>query len=151
MDSWQGHPPDGHRPASHSLLGGDHLQWLGWREVERREESGLWQDVDGDFLGLVRIQGVLDLPPLIDEDALRRHCAMMAESMDSRLVDAAVIDHVDGPAVMFVCRRLKNWALVFTGILMVPSPQQSWVWTMTAMGASATGDLRHLCEDCVCP
>lgn len=151
MNSMQQHDPSGHKAELPSFLGSIHLEMLGWREIERRRETGIWQDVDGDFLGLVRIQGGLGLPPLRDEDGVTRHCGMMAESMESRLVEAAVVDHIDGRAVMFVCRRLRNWALESIGILMIPTRRASWVWSMTAMGHSATGDLRYLCEDCLCP
>jgi hypothetical protein len=140
-----------HHPESHSFLGGVHLEMLGWTEVERREQSGLWQDVDGDLLGLARIEGAQELPPLSDEGAVIGYCSMMAESMGSRLVEAAVFEHRDGRAILFVCRQLKNWALVFTGILMVPTRGATWIWSMTAVGQPVTGDLRHLCEDCLCP
>ena len=147
MNSMQHH--GGHGPEPH--LGGVHLEMLGWREVERREQSGLWQDVDGDILGLVRIEAPWELPPLSGDDAVMRQSSMMAESMGSRLVEAAVLEHCDGRAILLICRRLKNSALTFTGILMVPTPGATWVWSMTAAGQPVAGDLRHLCDDCVCP
>jgi hypothetical protein len=123
---------------------------FGWRAVEQRKQTGLWQDIDGDFLSLVQIPGSLGLPQLNDEEAVRRHGQMMAESMESVLVEAVVLDHVDGAAALFVCRRLENWSLVFTGILIVPTPGASWMWEMVAKGRPVTGDIRDLCDDCLC-
>ena len=151
MNAWQEHHPGGPRAESPANLSSVHLEILGWRVIERRKQTGLWQNQDSDLLSLVRVEGALGLPPLGDEDAVRRHCEMIAESMESRLVEVAVLDHVDGRAVMFVCRGFENWALVFTGILMVPTPGGSWMWEMVAKGRSVTGDIRCLCDDCLCP
>src|SRR5512147_1443975 len=156
MNAWRPCPPDGPRAEPRGSPHGLHLEMLGWRALEERKQSALWQDAEGDLLGLVRIPGTLGLPRLDDEGALRRHCETMAASMGSRLVEAAVLDHVDGRAVMFVSRRVANWALVFTGILVVPAERESrdshsWVWSVVARGQPATGDLRYLCDDCLCP
>ena len=131
--------------------GSVHLEELGWRAVEQREQTGLWQDVEGDFLSLVRIQGPLELPQLHDEDAVRRHCEAMAEDIDSSLVESAVLTHGEGRSVLFVCRRIENWAQVFTGVLIVPTPAGPWMWEMVARGQPVTRDLRDLCDDCRCP
>jgi hypothetical protein len=128
-----------------------HLETLGWRAVEQREQSGLWQDAEGDFLSLVRIQKPLDLPQLRDEEAVRRRCEAMAEDIASSLVESVVLDHGEGRSVLFVCRRIERSALVFTGVLIVPTPAGEWMWEMVAKGQPVTGDLRYLCDDCRCP
>ena len=151
MSPWERHQPSARQGGSRADIGGVHLEMLGWSVVERRTQTGLWRDVDGDLLGLARVHGTLGLPPLRDEAALRRHGGLIAATLDSRLVEAEVLEHVAGPAAMFVCRRIQNWALVFTGILMVPASPASWVWSMVARGRPVTGDLHDLCEDCVCP
>jgi hypothetical protein len=104
----------------------------GWREIRHGHNMELWQDMDGDFLGLVRTHATLGLPRLGDEEAVRRHCLNLAESMESGLVEAEVVPHVDGPAVELICKHLKTLGFVFTGILMVPTPRATWVWTMSA-------------------
>lgn len=151
MNPWEQHPYSARQVESGADIGGVHLEMLGWSVVERRTQTGLWRGMDGDLLGLVRVHGALGLPPLRDEDAVRRHGRAIAGTLESRLVEAAVLEHICGRAAMFVCRRIQDWALVFTGILMVPASPASWVWSMVARGRPVTGDLRDLCEDCVCP
>jgi hypothetical protein len=126
------------------------LTMLGWSVLEARERTALWRDAEGDFLSLVRLEEDLPLPPLTDERAVREHCRTMAGGMDSCLVGATVLDHADGRAVLFVCRRLENRSLVFTGFLIVPTPHGTWMWEMVAKGQPVTRDLRDLCADCRC-
>jgi hypothetical protein len=104
----------------------------GWREIQHGHDMEVWQDLDGDFLGLVRTHAALGLPQLCDEVAVRRHCQAFAETMESGLVEAEVVPHVDGPAVELICKHLKMLGFVFTGMLMVPTPRATWIWTMSA-------------------
>lgn len=121
--------PCGSRAERHDVL---RVHLPGWREIQHGHDMELWQDMDGDYLGLVRTHAALGLPRLLDEDAVRRHCRNLADAMESGLVEAEVVPHVDGPAVELICKHLKRLGFVFTGILMVPTPRASWVWTMSA-------------------
>jgi hypothetical protein len=150
MNAWQWPYPSDARTESRAPLGGLHLEALGWRVVEQRKQTGLWQDVDGDFLGLVKVEGPLGLPRLCDEDAVRRHCALLAAGMESELIEAAVLAHVEGRAVQLVCRRLENARLVIAGILMVPAAGASWVWSMEAKERGGAGDGRRLFDGKTC-
>src|SRR5512145_103778 len=98
--------PIDHRdlPESRIHPGALHFQIPGWDELQHGRDMEVWQDVDGDFLGLVRAQGDLGLPRLSDENAVRRHCRRLAEGMESGLIEAEVVPHVEGPAVEFICK-----------------------------------------------
>lgn len=108
----------------------------GWRVVEQGGQMTVWQDVDGDALSLT-----LDAAfGLSDQNAVRGHCRTIAERMSSGLVEAAVVAGADGPAVMFVYKRLDNPAFVFTGMLVVsPTSRTSSVWTVVARERATTG------------
>jgi hypothetical protein len=116
-----------------------HFEIPGWRGIQEGRDMALWQDIDGDYLGLVRTQAGLGLPKLCDEDAVRRHCRKIAESMESGLIEADVIEHAEGTAVRFISKRLKMPAFAFTGVLMVPTLRTSWVWTTSAQERGGTG------------
>jgi hypothetical protein len=130
---------------------GVRLDALGWRAVEQREQTALWQDREGDFLSLVPVHPPLELPDLGDEDAVRRHGEAMAEDMGSSLVESAVLDQDERRSVLFVCRRIENWTQIFTGVLIVPTPSGPWMWEMEAKGEPVTRDRRDFCDDCRCP
>ena len=111
----------------------------GWKVVERRERMTVWQDVDGDALGLTR-DGTFGLPQLSEENVVRAHCRAIAEAARSGLVEAAVVSGADGPAVMFVYKRLDMMAFVFTGMLVVaPTSMRSSMWTLVARERGTTG------------
>lgn len=107
----------------------------GWRDVQHGCGMEVWQNLDGNYLGLVRTLSDLGLPDLGDEPAVRRHCGTLAERMESELVEAEMLDHLEGRAVAFICRRVEGPALRFTGVLVVPTPRATWVWTTCAEAA----------------
>lgn len=117
----------------------EHLELPGWKAVEHAHDMAVWRDADGDFLGLTKAQGSLGLPRLGDDEALREHCRTIAEGMDGALLEVEVVEHVQGPAVLFVCRRPHEPGFVFTGVLMLSTPQASWVWSVSAQELKAAG------------
>lgn len=127
-----------------------HLETLGWSVIEERDHSDLWRDAEGDLLGLARVEDGIELSREGDPESVARLGRTLAESMDSSLVEASVLDHVEGRSALLVCRRLEDFRLVFTGVLIVPTRHGSWMWSMVAKGEPATRDLRDLCDDCRC-
>lgn len=116
-----------------------HFDIPGWEEIQEGRDMALWRDVYGNFLGLVRTLGPLPLPPLGDREAVRRHCRLIAQDMGSGLIEAEVVESVDGSAVRFICKHLHMPELEFTGVLMVPRPSASWVWSVTEKARDGTG------------
>src|SRR5262245_29645919 len=108
------------------------LPMPGWRVVEQRRQMTVWQDADGDALSLAR-DASIGFPDLSDENAVRRCCRELAQTMNSGLEQADVVAGADGPAVMFIYKRLDKPAFVFTGMLVVaPTSKRSPLWTIVA-------------------
>src|SRR5512138_2694255 len=112
----------------------------GWRDIQHGCGMEVWQNVDGNFLGLVRTLSDLGLPDLGDEAAVRGHCRTLSERMESGLVEAEVLDHPEGRAVSFICRRFEPPTLRYTGVLIVPTPRATWVWTTCAEEQGVTDE-----------
>ena len=111
----------------------------GWRDIQHGCGMEVWQDAEGNYLGLVKTLSDLGLPDLGDASAVRRHCRTLAERMESDLVEAEILAHVEGRAVEFICKRSEPPGLRFTGVLIVPTPRGTWVWTTSAEEGGATG------------
>lgn len=118
----------------------------GWRDIQHGCGMEVWQNVDGDYLGLVRTLSDLGLPELTDEAAVRRHCRALAERMESGLVEAGVVGHVEGRAVAFIGKRPEPPAFRYTAVLIVPTPRATWVWTTCAKEQGAT-DVREVSDE----
>jgi hypothetical protein len=115
------------------------LPMPGWRVVEQRQQITVWQDADGDALGLARAAS-FGFPDLSDDNAVRRRCRELAQDMNSGLVQADFVAGAHGPAVMFIYKRLDRPAFVFTGWLVVsPTSKTSLVWTIVAREGGMTG------------
>jgi hypothetical protein len=111
----------------------------GWSEVEQTQQMKVWQDVDGDALSFAR-DVTFGFPDLSDENAVRRRCRELAQDAKAGLVQADVVATPDGPAVMFIYKRLDMPAFVFTGMLVVaPASTSSSVWTIVARERGTTG------------
>ena len=131
--------PRNHRTAVGASPNDLGQEMPGWIIVRQRQQMTTWRDADGDVLSLTR-SATLQLPDLSDENAVRGYCRNVAESMRSGLVEAAVAAAVEGPAVMFVYKRLEKPAFVFTGMLVVaPTSGTSSVWTVAAGERGMTG------------
>jgi hypothetical protein len=115
------------------------LAMPGWRLVKQSHHMTGWQDVDGDAVSLARVT-TFEFPELSDESAVRQRCRELAQGMKSGLVQADVVAGADGPAVMFIYKRLDIPAFIFTGMLAVaPAAKQSYVWTIVARERGTTG------------
>jgi hypothetical protein len=111
----------------------------GWTIVEQNQQITVWQDADGDALSFAR-NATFDFPELSDENAVRGRCRALAQNSHSGLVEAAVVQAVDGPAVMFIQKRLDLPAYVYMGMLvMSPNRPPSSVWTIVAHERGTTG------------
>jgi hypothetical protein len=104
----------------------------GWRDVQHGCGMEVWENVDGNYLGLVRTLSNLGLPDLRDETDVRGHCRTLAGRMEAELVEAEMLDHLEGRAVAFISKRAEGAAVRFTGVLIVPTPRATWVWTTCA-------------------
>lgn len=139
MTLWKLLRPRNRQTAVHAGPQDPGLAMQGWRIVEQGEQMTAWQDVDGDALTLTR-QTLVWFPDLADENAVRRRCREHAQDMSSGLIEAAVVTGADGPAVMFVYKRLDKPAFVFTGMLVVAVNSKTWsVWTVVARERGTTG------------
>jgi hypothetical protein len=111
----------------------------GWTAVEQNQQITVWQDADGDALSFAR-NATFDFPALSDENAVRGRCRALAQNSHSGLVEAAVVQGVDGSAVIFIQKRLDLSAYVYTGMLvMSPNCPPSSVWTVVARERGPTG------------
>lgn len=115
------------------------IEMPGWSMVVRKSQDILWNDVEGDTLGLslkVEVGGFSDL---FDDNQLRRYARNIAEDRKAGLVEAGVVTGVHGPALKFIYKRLEKPAFLFTGMLLVPMKKNTWVWTIVACERGTTG------------
>jgi hypothetical protein len=80
-----------------------------------------------------------DGPDLGDVRAVRNYCRRLAEARRSGLIEADVLQTVDGPAIQLVYKTFINPGMAFTGIQIVPVGDVTNVWTVTAEEESETG------------
>jgi hypothetical protein len=110
-----------------------------WRIVDQSERMTIWEDGDGDRLSLTWHLGVR-FPNLADENAVRGRCRKIAKRMHSGLIEATVVTGANGPAVMFIYKRIELPAFIFTGMLLVaPTSRASTMWTVVARERGTTG------------
>src|SRR6516165_9355927 len=113
----------------------------GWRIAEARDHWMVWRDADGDVLSLaVQAKSLQnDLPSLSDEDAVRRYCRGLAESGRAGLVEATTTASSHGPAIRLIYKKLTIPAFQFTGMLIMPMPNATCIWTTVAGEHGTTG------------
>jgi len=114
----------------------------GWRVVEQTKQMTAWTDVEGDAVTLTWVPDAINamrLPPLSDENAIRRYCRDLAETMKGGLVEAAVVQQVDGPVLKCVYKRLEIPAFKFFGMLVIPASDGTWVWMSIFVERGTTG------------
>jgi hypothetical protein len=109
----------------------------GWSMAEARDHWIVWSDADGDVLTLA--VGQNDLPSLADEDAVRRYCRKLAESSEAGLVEATTAASSKGRAIKLIYKKLQIPAFRFTGMLIMPLPNATCIWTIVAGERGTTG------------
>jgi hypothetical protein len=113
----------------------------GWSVAEARDHLMFWRDADGDVLSLAVQDKSLqnDLPSLSDEEAVRRYCRKLAESGKAGLVEAATTTSSKGPAIKLIYKKLQIPAFRFTGMLIIPLPKATCIWSIVAGEHGMTG------------
>jgi hypothetical protein len=121
-----------------------------------RGRTTFWRDVDGDFLILIR-DVPHRFPDLSDVDAVRRYC-YKEKFLGEDLVQADVVESVEGPAVMYIGSSHREpidpiyLSMSTDGstpsppipsiggtLILAPSSGHSSVWMLTANERGTTG------------
>ena len=113
------------------------LSLAGWAEEETHGKMRVWRHPSGDVLSLSLPEEHLDLSE--DEASLRNFGRTLAESRSAGLIEVGTSTYNIGGTMRLIYKRLQKPAYIYTGMLFIPFPHPSEVWTLVAGEHGTTG------------
>lgn len=131
---WRGVEAPSSAERLHAVL----LTMQEWSEEVHRGDLRLWRGPHGSVLSLA-VPDEFALPELSEESALRQWCRDLAESRAAGLIEVRRVGTPLGAAARLIYKRFEKPAYIFTGMLLIPRPEASQVWTVVAGECGTTG------------